>query len=333
MSSLFYLCFGFIFLKKILKPHFRDGIIALTILAIGLGTNLFYFSTREAVLSHAYNFSLFACFIYLMIRWYEKSSIRRTIGLGILLGLISLIRPTNILILLFFLLYGIGSVREIPGRILFFIKKYPLILLMLLMVFLIWLPQFLYWKSVSGKYLFYSYRDEGFFFQNPQIIKGLFGYRNGWLLYTPMMIFAFLGLPVIYKKLRPFFAGILVFMFFNIWIVLSWWCWWYVGFGNRAFIESYALLAIPLSAFFSIILKKKLFVKIPFFALFVFFVFLNIFQSFQYINGAIHFDSMNKAAYWENFCKTKPTGTYWQLLTKPDYEKAVKGIYRIEQKE
>ena len=79
--------------------------------------------------------------------------------------------------------------------------------------FLVWIPQLLYWKTVTGNYLFYSYADEGFFFLNPQILKGLFSYRNGWLIYSPVMFFALLGIPFLYRYAKDFFLPVMLFFF------------------------------------------------------------------------------------------------------------------------
>lgn len=327
LSSWFFLALSLIFLRKILQRYFKARVIAFTLLLIVLGTNLLFYTGIRSAMSHVYNFALFSIFIYIVIKWYEKPKILFSILIGIIAGLIALIRPSNIIILLFLLFYKINSFKEFPERIRFLFSKYSHILLMILLFLLIWLPQLLYWKSQTAQFFYYTYRDEGFFFNNPQIIKGLFSYRNGWLLYTPLMLFSIIGIYFLFKIKNDFAIPILLFTLLNIYIVTSWWCWWYVGFGNRAFIDSYAILSIPLAAFITFIFKQKQIIKISSIAIIVFFLLLNIFQTWQFKRGYIQPDSMSKKAYWFLFFNTNPRNAFWGLLNKVDYEKAKQGTY------
>ena len=124
LSALFYLFIGLNYLKKVLHLyHFSDLTIALTILLIGTGTNLLYYSSICAPMPHVYNFCLFSIFLYYTIRWHENHSTRIMLFLGFLLGLISLIRPTNIIVLLFFAFYKTSRLSEIKARFLLFKKE------------------------------------------------------------------------------------------------------------------------------------------------------------------------------------------------------------------
>ena len=113
-------------------------------------------------------------------------------------------------------------------------------------------------------------------------------------------------------------------------MILSWWSWWYGGsYGLRAFIDSYALLIIPLAAFidyFYAVMKKRAVVLI----IASLFIFHGVFQTFQYYYGAIHWDSMTKEAYWDSFGHLHPSAKFQSLLKAPDYEKAMKGERDIE---
>ena len=99
-SALFYLGFGFYFLWKLLARYFPPGVSSVTLLLIGLGSNLYYYGTHEAAMSHAYNFSLIALFLYLLFRWYDDAGWRNSFLLGLVYGLIVLIRPTNFLLII-----------------------------------------------------------------------------------------------------------------------------------------------------------------------------------------------------------------------------------------
>jgi hypothetical protein len=329
-GSLFYVLIGLFFLRKVLLHYFTEEVTAMSLLLVFFATNLHYYTAYEPTMSHAYNFSLFAVFIWLTIKWHEQPTVKHTLFVGLLSGLIVLVRPTNILILLFFMLWDVKTVKEFNSRILLFLKKFDKVLLMAFMAFLVWLPQFLYWKMQTGSFLYFSYGDERFFFNDPQIINGLFSYRKGWLLYTPVMLFALTGIFFMKDKQKSFFLPILLFTVLNVYVILSWWAWWYGGsFGLRAFIDSYALLVFPLAAIISYFYKKKKGRIAVWFIAFIF-LFHGIFQTFQYYHGAIHWDSMTKAAYWDSFGHLRPTGEYWDKLKAPDYEKAKQGERGVE---
>ena len=60
-------------------------------------------------MSHVYSFALFAVFILLTQKWYKNPSVKNSVLVGLLSGLISLIRPTNIIIVLIFVFYFISA--------------------------------------------------------------------------------------------------------------------------------------------------------------------------------------------------------------------------------
>ena len=130
----------------------------------------------------------------------------------------------------------------------------------------------MYWKLQTGQYLYYSYPDDqGFFFSNPQIWNNLFSWRKGWLLYTPVMIFALAGIPLLWKQNRKFFVPVLLFVVVIIYVTSSWWDWWYGGgFGIRPYIDLYGVMAIPMAAFLTWAFAiKKLYYKLAIFTLFI----------------------------------------------------------------
>ena len=330
-GALVYAGLGFIFLKKILLRYFTPLVTAITLLLVGLGTNLYYYSTHEAVMSHSYNFVLITIFLYTVVKWYEKATWRRTFLLGMLFGLIVLIRPTNMLILILLVLWGVDSWTSFMERMRYLLRNIPKILLMIFAFMLPWIPQFLYWHMITGQFLYYSYGPHGdrFYFDNPHILESLFSYRKGWLLYAPMMIFAIVGLVPLKKMIRGSTLPISLILILMIYVMSSWWTWWFGGgFGGRIYIDMYGILAIPLAAFVAAVLalkkRKVRFVIIGFLSLLVFFQLL---QTRHYVKTAIHWDSMSKKSYWLNFMRLRHTGEYHHLLSIHDEELCRKGIY------
>jgi len=297
-------------------------VTAISVFLTVVATNLLYYATYEAPMTHAYNFAFIAVFLFLLDTWLRKPNIKYTCFLGLVSGLIALIRPTNALILLLIPLWGIKNFKDILHRIRFLLRSWPKILLMIFMFFLVWLPQFFYWKYISGEWLFFSYGDRAwFFFNDPELINILFSYRKGWFLYTPLMLFACIGIAFLYRKYRELFFPVLLFTLLNVYILASWCFWWYGGsFGLRTFVDSYALLAFPLAALISFVMEKKKVWIASLLLLFFVLTFHNTFQIEQYRKGAIHYVSMTKVAYWETFGRLRPTKAYYDALEFPDYK-------------
>ncbi len=326
LSSVFYLILGFFFLRRLLLKFFSDGVVAAVLLMTIFGTNLYYYGSTEPAMSHAYSFSLFAIFAYLSVLWIEKTSWKQALFIGLVGGLIVLIRPVNILVFLFPLLLKVSNWEELKTRLQVIFKNYKQLLLLIAAAFVVVFPQLLFWKINSGHWVYYSYTDEHFFFGNPHILDGLFSYRKGWLLYTPIMIFPIVGMVFSYFKKRELFWSMAIYLPIHVYVIFSWWCWWYGGsYGARPMIETYAFLTLPFCVWVEWV-GKHISGVVNFSIVAVLLVSLNLFQTARYRYGSIHYHGMTKESYWLNFGKRDPAPGYWEAIKEPDYEKAKKGI-------
>ncbi len=325
-AALFYLVIGLIFTRKLLQKYFDPLITSVALLLIYLGTNLFYYTSFEPGMTHVYSFCLIAMFLFYCLKWYEKQKFTTSAILGVLIGLIVLIRPTNILIVLLFLLWEISRFYEIKLRLKLLLKNWPLIALMIITAFMIWIPQLLYWKMQTGSYFINSYNEQ-FYFNNFHIHKALLGFRKGWFIYTPVMFFAVVGVFFMKKKIKAIRTAYYFFLPALIYVTYSWWCWWYGGsYGARTMIDIYAVMSLPLAALISYFIYKKRITKILTYFAVSLFVVHNIFQTYQYLKNAIHYDSMTKEAYFDSFLRINPSEDFESLLVTPDYERAVQGL-------
>lgn len=324
IAALFYLFIGLFYLRKILLMYFSDLTTAVTLFLIVLATNLMFYVVSEPGMSHVFSFGLIAMFIYYALQWLEKTNLKHTLFLGFLSGLIILIRPVNIFVLLFPAFIGVLSFNDFKNRIL---DNWRWILIAGVTSFIVLVPQFLYWKAQSGHFLFNSYMDSGkFYFLRPNIINGLFSYRKGWLVYTPVMGFALLGFFWLKQYASKLILPIMVFVVLNIYVVYSWWCWWYGGsYGSRPMIDMYGIMAFPLAALLEKTFKSKFWLSSTAVVLLLTVIGLNQFQMKQYRTSLLHWDSMTKEAYWGIFGKKSWPEGYDKMIKVPDYEKALKG--------
>lgn len=335
-SCLFYLILGLFFLRKVLLLYFNEAITALALFTTTIGTNLFFYATSEPCMSHAYSFSLISIFIFLSIKWHKRQTIKKTILIGLLSGLIVLIRPVNLVILLFPFFLGVVNLSSLKENFNLFVLKWKQLLVMAFFAFIVILPQLIYWKAVTGSWVYHSYVDEHFFFLKPHFLEFLFSYRKGWLIYTPVMIFALIGLLISFKSQKKLFLPLLLISIVNIYILCCWWCWWYGGsFGMRPMIDMYGFYAISIGFFLRWAANKRSLIKTCFTCVFLAFIGLNIFQTQQRRHLVIHWDSMTKEAYWTYFLTYKfNTQQDWvdqeKLLNHPNYQKALIGENEYE---
>lgn len=301
--------------RNFLRRHFNDGVVASTLLLIALGTNLFSYTVYDAGMSHAFSFMLFSVFVNLTDLWYRKHNNISLYLLGLVLGLIVIVRPTNILIILVALLWTAQSAESFKRETALLAKRGGNLLLAAACFVAVVMIQLSYWRYVTGDWVHYSYQEEGFNFLKPEIWNGLFSYRKGWFIYTPLAFISILGFIVLWRKHRQFFVPLTIFMLLQIYVVFSWHQWWYGGsFGCRALIESFAILSVPLAALITWVGTRQLWLKALANGIFACVVSLNIFQSWQAVEKIIPWDMNTKDYYWKSFGKTQRNEEDWNTL-------------------
>jgi hypothetical protein len=326
IGTIFYMLAGMLILRKILLKYFKDWVVFAGLCFLFFGTNVLYYTVYEPGMSHVYNFFLISTYLWLVIAWHKRPSWKTSVLLGFVAGLIILIRPSNAGILLIALLWQTHSKELLKTKWLVLKHHLPKIILAAACAALIWMPQMAYWKYATGHFLYESYVGEHFFFLNPHLIYGLFSYRNGWLMYAPVMIAALAGIFLLRKQLKPWLWPVVIYFVISFYVICSWWCWWYVGFGLRPMIDLYPVLSLPLCAAIAWMLQLRLWLRIPLFAILLALGSVGLFKTYQFQKNIIHFDSMTGKAYWRSFwCAEFPEGDYYGLMRNPDYNRARQG--------
>lgn len=333
IGSILYVLAGLYFSLKTLRLFFSEIVASLSLFVIFFGTNLFCYTLINPELTHGVLFLLISCLFYFVVQWINTSLPKYFLFSSFLLGLITLIRPTEIIIVFVILLAGVSSLKTMKQKLNLFIGLKLYLLLGAILFILPLFPQVLYWKVQSGGWLFFSYSEnERFFWSDPQIMNVLFSYRKGWLVYSPLMIMALIGFIPLWRRNKMLFWGILLYFSVNLYLVSAWWDWAFGGsFGIRALVQCYALLIIPLAYCieWAITYANKTIVKLGLVLFICFFCFLNIFQSNLYKHGIISYDGMTKEAYWYTFLKKNYSEgdlKYLETLIKhPNYEEMRKG--------
>jgi len=324
LAGLFHFLAGIVILRKILRHYFSDKIATITLYAFSLASGILFYAVIEPGISHVYSFFLFTYLIWLTIKWHQKASWKNTILIGLVLGLIVLIRPTNIIMAIIPLLFGIENFKD---WIQYFSKHIGKAIVAITIFAIVVFLQFAFWKYLTGNWLVMSYGDEGFFWTDPKLFEGLFGFRKGLFIYSPILLVACIGMFFGHGKLRKLKWSFIIFLALHTYIVFSWWCWWFGGgYGHRAFIDCLTIFAIFFAATLELLmLRAKQYQKALFILLIGFFVTLNQYQIKQYDRGHLHWDAMTWEAYKAIFFAENNPFNYERILDFPDYEEAKKG--------
>ena len=250
LSGISYLAAGAFFLFRYLLYCFRIGTALLSATAIVFATNAIHYGTYQAAYSHAYSFFLLSLLLLLThcYRQAERSASRRistlSASFGFLVGLIALTRVPNLISVLIpvsVVLEGYARDRNrvlLAEQFLWGILSFAITLS----------PQLAYWYAVTGHLLVNSYLGETFHWLDPQILPFLFSLRRGLFFWSPVVLLAVTGLPLLIRNNRWLGTAICLVLLLEIYVCASWWSWWYgSSFGSRPMVDMMPLLALPLA--------------------------------------------------------------------------------------
>lgn len=302
IAAIFYLLAGLLYLNATLKFYnLNEWHRSLTLVASVFGTHLFYYTISEPGMSHNFSFAFFAMFIYFAHQFFFKFNKKYLFLLGLSLGMITLIRPINGLIV-FILPFIAGDVTTLKAGLKSVLGNKLWSVIGILGFLLVVSIQLIIYKISTGNFFVYAYTGEGFDFANPHIIDILFSYKKGLFLYTPILLLSFVGCYFLWKTNKfQLFAWLLFFIGIT-YIFSSWWMWFYGGsFSSRVYIEFIPifmiLMAIALKGFTTRI-SKTLFIS-----LIVLLIGVCQIQTFQFRYGHIHWSEMTKEKYWDVFLR------------------------------
>ena len=258
-------------------------------------------------MSHGFLFFLHAWLLWATARFWDGPTALRGLGLGAIVGLIALTRVPEVVAALVPVLWGVHHRETLAARVRFVGRHWwyaPVAATGFLLVFSL---QIAYWYYVSGQLIFNPYQGEGFNFLKPRVLQAFFKFDNGWLIYTPIMVFAVAGLFLLRRYRKGLLPALLAFVVLQVWIHYSYYVYSYFpGMGQRPMVETYPYLAFPLAACFAVLLSKQKWRWVPLSAIVVFGA-LNLFQTWQSAKGIIWTERHNAAFYFETFGRLRPT--------------------------
>jgi hypothetical protein len=303
-AGIFYFLAGLFFLWKLLATfHFRTGVTLLVSACFAFGTNLLYYAAFEPSMSHVYSFALITAFLFYSRSFFLAPSKKGIMLMSILLGIVVLIRPVNGMIICA-LPFTAGSWLVFRDALRWVMRNFSWLLFSLAVFLSICSIQLVLYYWQTGHFFVWSYKSEGFDFLHPRIFGTLFSYQKGLFVYMPILLFGVVGLFFLAKRSKYQFIALVPVWAIIVFVISSWHDWKYgFSFGSRAYIDFYALLALPFAFLAGFLSARK-----TAFTLFVFtcavLVTHNFIQHYQYANHIIHPGAMNKERYWTIFLRT-----------------------------
>lgn len=304
IAALFYWLIGaiciYLLLLKLKIPKFYA---VFAIYAITFGSNLSHYLIYAPSYSHVYSFACVSLILLIAERWVATSKNNYFYLLGFLLGLSFLIRPTNLIILVFIpFLFENHTVFFKRIKLLFTTKVITLFIFLLIcslpFIFHFWIT----YRQI-GDFKLNTYNNEGFHhLLNPFIFEILFGIRKGIFIYAPALLLSTLGLIYLYKLRRNLFWGFLILFSVFTYITASWWCWWYgEGFSMRPFIDIVGVFAIPLA-----FLLYHTNIALKFLSILLIFVCIYLTQTYSYqvSRNILHYENINSEHFSDVFLQT-----------------------------
>ncbi|MFQ5822491.1 MAG: hypothetical protein ACE5JB_00360 [bacterium] len=334
IGSALYGFIGLLLAYFLSRKFFSIKISLLASIGIWFASSTVFYIYLHPSLSHANEIFVVSLFIYY---WYQHAIKGNSLNwaiLGLIGGLMLAVRMENVV---FCLLPFISLMKKLKEN---FTEqkreKYSQLLynglIFLGTLILGFLPQMLVWKAVYGKYILNSYGahfvlvhpvlsneigdagtgDTSFFkfLTHPHLFNTFFGSDKGLFLWTPIIIFSFIGLVILFKKERILIASLFI-TFFTFAYIVSCAGGGGASFGARYLVRCSLIFILGLAGFMSFLSNKLK--SIYLFGFVLLFMIWNNFFIIQYATGMV-----NRAGpvNWTKMVRNQFTKVPQFLLTK-----------------
>jgi hypothetical protein len=238
-------------------------------IAIWLATPLIYYMTMEPLMSHTTSMFFASLFVAIWYVTYTKPTVVTAIALGVLGGMLCITRYQDILFLLIPIGSAIAAVPVYPkvkpwGRR---APPHPLKLLLITLIaaaLVICLQLYITWYLYGTPFTTgYVYVGDSFNWLSPKLGVTLFSSKGGLLLWSPILLFAIVGLILFLRK--QILSGILLgITLLSTWYLISAWSSPEGGdsFGNRMMLSFSIVFAIGLMQFLSTFERQKILYRV-----------------------------------------------------------------------
>jgi hypothetical protein len=166
-------------------------------------------------------------------------------------------------------------------------------------------PQLWLYYAATGRPIVSSYGPLGFDFAAPHLFGVLFSVQKGLFFWSPILLLAVAGLPLLAGSARAFLLPAAAVLAADTYVIASWWDWQFGGsYGHRGFIDLYPILALGLGAFFGWSARRRSSLCAVA-VIGVLAVSLSVVQMLQYWNGILPMSDTTWAQYRAVFLRLR----------------------------
>jgi hypothetical protein len=297
VSAAVYFGLGSFFIYRACRLRYDRLSSALALAVAILATNVLVYASAEGSYAHVYGYCILAGVVYLTLRRIEsgRAPTRAAFVLfGLLMGLAVMVRPTNAVYGLLFLVFARGT----PRRELLIGSAWALLASAIAAS-----PQMLLWYVTTGHPIYYSYTVEGFRWDAPQLGNYLLSIRKGVFFWHPLYLLMILALWKDWRC-RPRETAISLSIVMLSFYVAA--CWTDItfgdSFGSRQSVELLPILLVPFAGAIALLLSSRR--KWPAAMLAVILIAANAVQYRGYYYGLLPHNNTTAAAYADFWAKT-----------------------------
>jgi len=268
-------------------------ISTLVVTLIVFATNVYHYAVYDVSMAHIYSFSVVALYVRELMLYRHKLrpySVGFAIRLGVLVGLIALIRATDAIVMPLVAIFIFQRPENVRGVKELLVRASAFICAGLATIS----PLLAYWHYSTGSFIANSYKVfpvdgvtfEGFNWMQPELTNFLFSIDRGVFFWAPITLIACIGLIPMIQKNKTWGCLVLFALMTHVYLCSSWWVWQYgLSFGSRPMVDVMPLIALPLAFMLAQISKAMRQPNLIVIALL--FVALNSLLTLAFWNGAV----------------------------------------------
>lgn len=241
---------GLVLLHGLLLRYYSRATSTLTVLLLVFGTNLLNYGTGESFCAHNGVFLLVVFVMRALPNWFNHPAWVTSLWLGVLVGLLALVRSTTLLILPACMLFGVCRFHDGVERVRLLCSRLHFLVIAGCVIGLLLGMQLVMNYLACGEWVFNGYARQGFgfYWTEPRWLEVLFSPRHGALLHAPILILALVGLFFLRGRAAAWRIPAWIFVVGTLYIIAAWWNWWFGGaFGHRGLIDAYPFLALGIA--------------------------------------------------------------------------------------
>jgi hypothetical protein len=248
VAGVAYAAAGSYFSYRACRVVYTQGPSCWGALTAWLATPAIYYSLVSPAYSHAVSFFASALFCWAWLSTRGDQRIGRAVKLGVLAGLVALVRWQDAVVLA---LPAVELVTEVVRKRQRVSRAALLVTVIAGVAAVTFLPQLMAWRAIYGQFLLMPQGGDFMRWTTPALGSVLFSLHHGLFTWTPAVLLAIAGLPVLIRRNAVVGWSVVLVLAATVYVngsVSDWWAG--EAFGARRFVGATVFFALGLAGFF-----------------------------------------------------------------------------------